>query len=94
MRWTYDWGVYEIRDGEVVWSLFIPGRPDNVQKEPTRYRVLAEYRPKDDIPFCLTYVKVHVIPGRDRVTAREREIVGEFVKRELLKDLDIPIMFC
>lgn len=93
MRYSYDWGVYEIQDEKVVSSFFLPGRPYNVHKEPTRYRVLAQYRPAGDEPFCLAYVTVHVIPGRDRVTAKEKEIVARFVRTELLKNLDIPVAF-
>lgn len=93
MRYSYDWGVYEIQDEKVVSSFFLSGRPYNVQKEPTRYRVLAQYRPADDEPFCLVYVAVHVIPGRDQVTAKEKEIITRFVRKELLKGLDLPVAF-
>jgi hypothetical protein len=55
--------------------------------------VLAQYRPADDEPFCLVYVAVHVIPGRDQVTAKEKEIITRFVRKELLKGLDLPVAF-
>lgn len=93
MQRSLDWGVYEIDGGQVRFSLFIPGRPFNERDEPTRYRVRAEYRPVGDHPFCLSYVSVYIIPGRDRVTEKEKQLIREFVQREFLREEKVPIVF-
>ena len=93
LKSSYDWGIYEIKNQEVISSYVIPGRPYCVTKEPTRYWVFAQYREINNIPNQLAYIKVNILLGHNKVTKEDKIIVERFIRTQLLKDLDIPVAF-
>ena len=93
LKSSYDWGIYEVRDKEVVPSNVIPGRLYKVTKEPTRYWFFAQYREINNIPHQLAYIKVNILFSHHKVTKEDKIIMERFIRTQLLKDLDIPVAF-